>query len=145
MRSAAALLIQHQAPLHWRPRNAPHLAALKLLDALAPNLLRALDLERGTDDLLREVSAAIEESCEVIRKSHALPVAPVELDDAEARRLLLVGDAVWRLLLALRQLKACGLPRRREARALTEARALWHERQLKACADLSPLLSPEAR
>lgn len=141
----AALLVRAVEPEpHWRPRNAPHLAALALLDALAPNLLRALDLKRGNAAMLREVTAAIEEGCEVIRRSYDLPVSPVRFDDAEGRRLLLVGDAVWRVLLALRQFKACGLPKKREARACTETRALWHQRQIRACAELSALLSPEA-
>lgn len=133
--------LPHPAPVpHWQPRNGPHLSALRLLLAVAPRLLLALDLERGTQALLRETTAIVGTTLDVIRKSYALPVGDVEVEPTEARYLLDVGDAVWRVQIALSALKACGLPRRREPRAATEERVRRHDTLRRAVRDLEAML-----
>lgn len=131
----------HAAPAaHWQPRNGPHLSALRLLLAVAPRLLLALDLERGTQALLRETTAIVGTTLDVIRRSYALPPAPVDAQAEEARYLLDVGDAVWRVQIALAALKACGLPRKREPRAATDERQRRHDTLRRAVRDLEVLL-----
>jgi len=135
------IALAHASPApHWQPRNGPHLSALRLLLAVAPRLLLALDLERGTQALLRETTAIVGTTLDVIRKSYAIPVQAVEVEPTEARYLLDVGDAVWRVQLALSALKACGLPRKREPRAATEERVCRHDTLRRAVRDLEALL-----
>ena len=131
----------HTTPApHWQPRNGPHLGALRLLLAVAPRLLLALDLERGTQALLRETTAIVGTTLDVIRRSYALPPAPVDAQVEEARYLLDVGDAVWRVQIALAALKTCGLPRKREPRAATDERQRRHGTLRRAVRDLEVLL-----
>ena len=117
--------VAHVAP-HWTVRNDAHYRALRALSRLAPRLVDALegDSDRDVTAVTAEVSAALD----LVRESYHAPACTQEIPHDDARRLLLVGDAVWRLDLALRAMKPMGLPKRREPRATTEARLHWHSR-----------------
>jgi hypothetical protein len=117
--------VAHQPP-HWTVRNDAHYRALRALSRLAPRLVDALEGESDRD--VTAVTAEVSAALDLVRESYHAPACTQEIPRDDARRLLLVGDAVWRLDLALRAMKPMGLPKRREPRATTEARLHWHGR-----------------